>query len=134
MPALDKLINQTETVIVLDELDRRFHTLLSRSILTEILEKKHSHSQLIFTTHDTNLLDLDIFRRDEIWFVEKDMNQATKLYSLVEFKVRTDLRVEKGYLNGRFGAIPFTTNTNAMPDTTILPNIDKPTEVAVDHL
>ena len=63
--------------------------------------------QFVFTTHDTNLLDLDLLRRDEIWFVEKDQNGASSLYSLAEFKVRDDLKIEKGYLNGRFGAIPF---------------------------
>ena len=64
-------------------------------------------SQLIFTTHDTNLLDLDLLRRDEIWFADKDKGGASHLYSLAEFKTRTDLKIEKGYLNGRFGAIPF---------------------------
>ena len=54
--------------------------------------------QLIFTTHDTNLLDLDLLRRDEIWFAEKDKGGASHLYSLAEFKTRTDLKIEKGYL------------------------------------
>ena len=64
-------------------------------------------SQLIFTTHDTHLLNLDLLRRDEIWFVEKQRGGNSSLYSLAEFKIRPDLQVEKGYLNGRFGAIPF---------------------------
>ena len=64
-------------------------------------------NQLIFTTHDANLLDLDLLRRDEIWFIEKDIQGASSCYSLAEFKIRPDLKIEKGYLNARFGAIPF---------------------------
>ncbi|HQB55184.1 MAG TPA: hypothetical protein PK909_06845, partial [Sphaerochaeta sp.] len=63
-------------------------------------------SQLIFTTHDTNLLDSELFRSDEIWFTEKDENRSTQLYSLSEFKLTTGLNYERGYLAGRFGAIP----------------------------
>lgn len=99
----------SEQVVVLDELDRRLHPFLSRFFVQAALErgKEHPHGQLIFTTHDTNLLDLDLLRRDEIWFAEKDKGGASHLYSLAEFKTRTDLKIEKGYLNGRFGAIPF---------------------------
>ena len=64
--------------------------------------------QLIFTTHESNLLDLEIFRQDEIWFVEKDKKTGgSQLYSLSDFKPRYDLDIRKGYLKGRFGAIPF---------------------------
>jgi AAA15 family ATPase/GTPase len=109
LPALLMLKGAPEKVVVLDELDRRFHTLLSRRLLQFALncDDEHLRSQLIFTTHDTNLLDLDLLRRDEIWFVEKDRGGASHLYSLAEYKVRPDLKIEKGYLNGRFGAIPF---------------------------
>lgn len=109
LPALLMLKTQPEKVVVLDELDRRFHTLLSRAFVQSALDcdSEHRQSQLIFTTHDTNLLDLDLLRRDEIWFVEKDRGGASHLSSLAEYKVRTDLKIEKGYLNGRFGAIPF---------------------------
>jgi AAA15 family ATPase/GTPase len=62
---------------------------------------------LVVTTHETHLLDQDLLRRDEIWFAEKDPKQQTHLYSLTELKVRNDLRIEKSYLQGRFGAIPF---------------------------
>lgn len=114
LPALRMLKKQSEKVVVLDELDRRFHTLLSRFFIQTALncDEDHQRSQLIFTTHDTNLLDLDLLRRDEIWFVEKDKGGASHLYSLAEFKVRPDLKIEKGYLNGRFGAIPFATETH----------------------
>lgn len=109
IPALFMLKESSEKVILLDELDRRLHPLLSRQFLNFFLKCKteKSRSQLIFTTHDTNLLDLNLLRRDEIWFVEKDRQGASQLYSLAEFKIRPDLPIEKGYLNGRFGAIPF---------------------------
>jgi hypothetical protein len=66
-----------------------------------------TESQLLFTTHESTLLDQNLMRRDGIWFAEKDPQGATHLYSLADFKVRKDLRIEKGYLEGRFGAIPF---------------------------
>jgi len=109
IPALFILQQKPEKVIFIDELDRRLHPLLSRQFLELSLhyQAKESISQLIFTTHDTNLLDLDLLRRDEIWFVEKNQKGASHLYPLAEFKIRPDLKIEKGYLNGRFGAIPF---------------------------
>ncbi len=109
IPVLFVLRKNPEKVILLDELDRRLHPLLSRQFLEFFLQCKteNSRSQLIFTTHDSNLLDLDILRRDEIWFVEKNQQGVSHLYSLAEFKIRPDLKIEKGYLNGRFGAIPF---------------------------
>ena len=65
-------------------------------------------AQLIFTTHDAMLLDLNFFRRDQIWFAEKnDETCATELYSLASFSPRKGENVRKGYLQGRFGAIPF---------------------------
>ena len=67
-----------------------------------------TEGQLVFTTHEAGLLDCKIFRADEIWFVEKEKErQSTHLYTLAEFKPRYDLDIEKGSLNGRFGAIPF---------------------------
>ena len=62
---------------------------------------------MIFTSHNTNLLDLDVLRRDQIWFTEKDeQTAATDLFSLYDFSIRKDAKVEKGYLIGRYGAIP----------------------------
>ncbi len=63
-------------------------------------------AQLIFTTHDTHLMDLELLRRDEIWFFEQDQSGASRLYSLNDLNVRPDLKIEKSYLNGRFGGIP----------------------------
>jgi hypothetical protein len=80
------------------------------------MEGQAGQSQVIFTTHDTNLLDLNLLRRDEIWFMEKDRAQATRLYSLAEYRPRADLRLEKNYLQGRFGAIPFIGNLTRLGD------------------
>ena len=107
IPALFILKQEEEKVIFLDELDRRLHPLLSRNFVQVAINCRDKKNQLIFTTHDTNLLDLDLLRRDEIWFVEKSEQGVSNLYSLAEFKMRPDLKIEKGYLNGRFGAIPF---------------------------
>jgi hypothetical protein len=106
LPLLTMLCGEEAKVVLLDELDRRLHTHLSRAFVQSALRPENPNSQFLFTTHDTNLLDLDILRRDEIWFVEKDKGGASNLYSLAEFNVRPDLQIEKGYLNGRFGAIP----------------------------
>jgi uncharacterized protein len=106
-PVLFMLQEEPEKVVFLDELDRRLHPLLSHCFLKFVMSCHGKDNQMIFTTHDTNILDLDIFRRDEIWFVEKNQQGASMLYSLAEFKIRPDLKLEKGYLAGRFGAIPF---------------------------
>ena len=107
LPALYYLANEGG-VFVIDELERSMHPMLARKFIEFFLKVEgNAKSQLIFTTHESTLLDLDLMRRDGIWFVEKDPEGATHLYSLADFKVRKDLRIEKGYLEGRFGAIPF---------------------------
>jgi hypothetical protein len=99
--------------IVIDELERSLHPLLTRAIIKTFLESRtpDRRGQLVFTTHDTNLLDLSVLPRDSIWFTEKDSEGATSLYSLAEFKeeqlVKLGDHLEDGYLHGRFGAIPF---------------------------
>lgn len=107
IPSLYILGKDAEKVVFIDELDRRLHPLLSRCFVESAINCRSKGNQLIFTTHDTNLLDLDLLRRDEIWFVEKNKNGISDCYSLAEFKIRPDLKIEKGYLNARFGAIPF---------------------------
>ena len=108
MPALLDLLNgQRNRVFVIDELDRRLHVQLSRKILELFLNSQTNHnSQLIVTTHESSILDLDLLRRDEIWFIEKDNIGASSIYSLEEFAPRHDMDIRKGYLNGRFGAVP----------------------------
>jgi AAA15 family ATPase/GTPase len=95
------------TVLVIDELERRLHTLLTRRLVEQALQSPQPRSQFIFTTHDTNLLDSDLLRRDEIWFVDKDAGGASSLSSLAEYKIRSDSDYEKGYLLGRFEGIPY---------------------------
>ena len=70
----------------------------------------HTQGQLIFSTHESNLLDQDIFRPDEIWFAEKNKEGATEVYALSEFKEHHTIDIRKGYLNGRYGGIPFLGN------------------------
>jgi hypothetical protein len=92
-------------VFIIDELDRSLHPLISYRLVERFLATGGTN-QLVATTHASNLLDFDLLRRDEIWFIEKDRQGASHLYSLEEFTPRYDLDVEKGYLFGRFGAIP----------------------------
>jgi len=107
IPALHHL-RTTGGVFVIDEIDRSMHPMLTWKFLEFFLKCcEGEQRQVIVTTHESNLLDLDLLRRDEIWFTEKDKTGATKLYSLAEYKVRKDLEVRKHYLQGRFGAIPF---------------------------
>jgi uncharacterized protein len=96
-------------VLIIDEFDARLHPLMSRSIveLFNSNETNPHNAQLIFMTHDTNLLSNKIFRRDQIWFTEKDRYGATALYSLAEYKVRNDASFESDYIKGKYGAIPY---------------------------
>lgn len=103
-------------VFIIDELDARLHPLLTESIvrLFNSNETNPNNAQLVFTTHDTNLLTNKLFRRDQIWFTEKDKYGATDLYSLAEYKVRNDASYEKDYIAGKYGAIPFIGGTNRL--------------------
>ena len=110
-----KSVKTEEYTYVIDELDRSLHPTLVRALVSKIVVDKNMKGQLIFTTHDAGLLDGKVFRNDEIWFAEKDRTtQNTHLYTLDEFKPRADLDIEKGYLNGRFGAIPFLAKLNEL--------------------
>jgi uncharacterized protein len=97
------------TVLVIDEFDARLHPLMSQSIINLFNSSKTNpkNAQLILTTHDTNLLSNKIFRRDQIWFTEKDKYGATALYSLAEYKVRNDASYGSDYIKGKYGAIPY---------------------------
>lgn len=98
---------QNGSVYLIDELDRSMHPLLSMKLIECYLKelKPENDTQLILSTHECNLLDLDLIRADEVWFVEKDRGGASKLVSLAEYKPREN--VQKGYLQGRYSAIPF---------------------------
>lgn len=96
-------------ILAIDEMDARLHPALTRKIV-ELFHSKETNpnnAQLIFATQDTNLLDNQLFRRDQIWFAEKNRVGATTLYSLAELKIRNDASYEKDYIEGRYGAIPF---------------------------
>lgn len=93
-------------IYVIDEIDRSLHPLLAKGFVRSFLENCIG-SQLVFTTHETAFLDLELLRRDEIWFVKKQgARGASEIYSLAEYRVRTDLKVDKAYLQGRFDAVP----------------------------
>ena len=109
-PAFFNILKNDQTYIV-DEIDRSLHPSLLCALITKALSAEEIKGQMIFSSHESNLLNLEIFRQDEIWFVEKDEKGGnTKIYSLNEFKPRHDLDIRKGYLTGRFGAIPFLAN------------------------
>ena len=96
--------------LVVDELDTSLHTLLVQSLvrLFHRPEINTGGAQLVFTTHDTSLLDAyGLFRRDQVWFVEKKPDQSSSLFSLLEFSPRKNEALERGYLQGRYGALPF---------------------------
>ncbi len=114
-PLFDTLLNGG--VLVIDELDAKLHPLLTNAIVSLFHSPVYNkrNAQLIFATHDTNLLKYGKFRRDQIYFVEKDKYGASDLYSLVEYiepngngkMVRKDRSFENDYIQGRYGAIPF---------------------------
>jgi len=97
-------------VFIIDEINRSVHPTLTKELIKLFMDTKETKGQLIFSTHEAQLLDLNIFRQDEIWFAEKNKSGATTLYPLSDFNVRSDLVLKNGYLNGRFGAIPFLGN------------------------
>ena len=114
-PIFDTLI--LGKILIIDELDAKLHPLITIQIvkLFNNPDTNPNNAQLFFATHDTNLLNSELFRRDQIWFTEKDATEQTDLYSLIEFKlpdgskVRNDSNLERNYIRGRYGAIPFIT-------------------------
>ncbi|MDE0025475.1 MAG: ATP-binding protein [Spirochaetaceae bacterium] len=95
--------------VVIDELDASLHTLASEAILQLFCSRETNPkgAQLIATTHDTNLLASPALRRDQVWFTEKDPNGATVIFPLTEIRTRSGDNFQRGYLQGRYGAIPF---------------------------
>lgn len=112
-PIFDTLLRGR--LLAVDELDAKLHPLMTRAIVQLFMdpETNPKGAQLLFATHDTNLLSLALLRRDQIWFTEKDSTESTDLYSLMEFrdprgaKARSESSLRKDYINGRYGAIPF---------------------------
>lgn len=105
---LDMLLtDQPSRVYVIDEMERSLHPKLTQHFI-ELFSEVHKNDdvQLIITTHEASIMDQNLFRRDEIWFVERDANNVSSLYSLDRFKERYDKRLSKSYLDGRYGAVP----------------------------
>lgn len=92
--------------LFIDELNDRLHPLLLKYII-DLFYESDSMAQLIYTTHDTTLMDKKFFRRDQIWFVQKDEYGYSELVALSDYKVRSDASFEKDYLAGVYGGIPF---------------------------
>lgn len=109
--ALIKMATILGFTLVVDELDMRLHPLLLKYIV-DLFQSKDSKGQLIFTTHNTFLLDKKYLRRDQVWFTEKDEYGCSKLFSLAEFRLRKDASYEKDYLGGAYGATPVLTKFN----------------------
>ena len=99
---------QEGAVLVMDELDTSLHAYMTRELVQLFNNPKTNlgHAQLVFTTHDTSLLDPTLFRRDQVWFTAKDATGETDLYSLEDFSPRKGEALQKGYLVGRYGAVP----------------------------
>lgn len=108
---------KNETPLIIDEFDARFHPMLTKEIIRLFQKDSKTSPQLVFTTHDINLLDNKMFRKDQIDFVEKDSMGASHLYSLIEFKgVRNSASFEEEYIKGKFGAIPYLGDFNKLFD------------------
>lgn len=101
------LINNTGKTYIIDEVDRCLHPQLTYKLVEEYLKiSKNSQRQLIVTTHESHLLDFELLRRDEIWFVNKDNQGCSSLYSLEAYNERFDKKIDKAYLEGRYGGVP----------------------------
>jgi uncharacterized protein len=109
VPAFKSIISN-EKVFVIDEIERSIHPLLIKELVQKFSLDTNTKGQLIFSTHESNLLNQEIFRQDEIWFAEKNKDGSTDLYSLNDFKEHKTIDIQKGYLNGRYGSIPFLGN------------------------
>ncbi len=100
-------VGKNPTIYFVDEIDRSLHTKLSMFLLNEFVRSaEEGDNQIIFTAHDVNLINVDIFRQDEIWFIEKNKMGESTLKPFSNFQVRKGQDTLKGYLSGRFGAVP----------------------------
>lgn len=107
LPILFQMNKKNNAIYFIDEIDRSLHTKLSKYILKTFIENsKNVLSQIIFTAHDINLIDLNEFIKDEIWFIEKKNNGESALKPFSDFETTGEQNSMKDYLNGRFGAVP----------------------------
>lgn len=109
MPFFYSILNY-DSVYIVDEIERSIHPILIKNIMQMLSDSTTAKGQLIFSTHESALLDQSIFRPDEIWFAQKDAEQATQLYPLSDYNIHRTANIENGYLNGRYGGIPFLSN------------------------
>jgi hypothetical protein len=101
------LNDKKDKVFLIDELDRSLHPQMTIKFVETFLKfSREMNSQLIITTHESNLMDLSLLRRDEIWFAEKGWDNTTSLYTLEKFKIRYDKEFVDDYFAGRYGAVP----------------------------
>lgn len=105
LPILFRLDNNSHNIYIVDELDRSLHTKLTKYLVNSIGDSSYN-TQFLFTTHDVNLLSLNNFRQDEIWFIEKNRNGETRLKPFSDFDIKNEDNILKDYLAGRFGAVP----------------------------
>ena len=106
IPAIWSVLNKKNTFII-DEIERSIHPTLIKKLIKKFTQDKKTKGQLIFTTHETTLLDQNMFRTDEIWFVNKDKTDGySSLSSLDSFKTHKTANIEKGYLRGRYQSVP----------------------------
>ncbi|MDR1964871.1 MAG: ATP-binding protein [Planctomycetaceae bacterium] len=109
IPLFEDIIN-SKCVYLIDEIERSIHPLMIKELIKKMLLNENIKGQLIFTTHESNLLDQKILRPDEIWFAQKDNVGGSRFYSLSDYNISNSVDIENGYLNGRFGGIPFLSN------------------------
>lgn len=101
-------------VYVIDEIERSIHPVIIKELITLLSNNKDMKGQVLFTTHESCLLDQRILRTDEIWFAQKNPYGSTILYSLSDYNVHGTANIENGYLSGRYGGIPFMSNLNEL--------------------
>lgn len=107
MDLLEILLSDEGKTYVVDELDRCLHPSLTYKFIETYLKlAAKKNLQLIVTTHESRLLDFDLLRRDEIWFIDKRNTGESDIYSLEEYNTRFDQKIDKAYLEGRYGGVP----------------------------
>jgi len=109
LSAFNTIVNE-DSVVIIDEVERSIHPVLIKKVLEKLTLNSNIKGQFLFTTHESNLLDLALLRRDEIWFVEKNLMGNTEFYPLSDYQEHKTKDIRKGYLQGRYGAIPFLGN------------------------
>ncbi|MBR3917797.1 MAG: AAA family ATPase, partial [Clostridia bacterium] len=108
---LEVLLTDEEKIFFIDEIDRCMHPSLTYKFVKNFFElTENKNVQLVVTTHESRLLDFDLLRRDEIWFVEKQKNGDSEIYSLEDYNERFDRKIDKAYLEGRYGGVPVFTS------------------------